>query len=180
MLNYLKKNKKLKVGILGGSFDPPHRGHLHIANLAVKRLGLDYLIFIITERNPFKKKASISLKNRLKLTKQLVSKFKKKMKVEYLESNKKNKFSYYLIRNLLKININTSFYLIMGADCFINFNKWYKWRKIGEISKIIIFDRIGFSNKALNCIAAKKLNKKAWYFYSEKKINISSSKLRKI
>ena len=64
MLNYLKKNKKLKVGILGGSFDPPHRGHLHIANLAVKRLGLDYLIFIITERNPFKKKASISLKNR--------------------------------------------------------------------------------------------------------------------
>ena len=180
MLSYLKKNKKLKVGILGGSFDPPHEGHLHIANLAIKRLKLDYLIFVVTKKNPFKKKPTISVKNRIKLTKQLIDKFKKKMKVEFLETNNKNKYSYYLIKNLSKINIKNSFYLIMGADCFIKFHKWYKWKKITEISKIAIFDRAEFTHKALNSIAAKKLNKNVWRFYSEKKINISSSKLRKI
>ena len=99
MLNYLKKNKNLKVGILGGSFDPPHKGHLHIAKLAIKRLELDYLIFVITKKNPFKKTPTINVKNRIKLTKQLVSKFKVKMKVEFLETNNKNKYSYYLIKN---------------------------------------------------------------------------------
>ena len=68
----------------------------------------------------------------------------------------------------------------MGADSFVNFHKWYKWKKIPKIAKIIIFDRETYSITAMNSIASKKLKKKEWDFIQFKKINFSSSKIKKI
>ena len=59
------KNKKIKIGILGGSFDPPHLGHLKISKFAIKKLGLDKLIWIITKKNPFKKKPHYNINKRI-------------------------------------------------------------------------------------------------------------------
>ena len=56
------KNIEKKIGIFGGSFDPPHRGHIQIARLSLKKLKLKYLIWAITKRNPLKEKPMLSLK----------------------------------------------------------------------------------------------------------------------
>jgi len=68
----------------------------------------------------------------------------------------------------------------MGADNLINFHKWQKWKKIVEICKILVFDRTGFKRKSLKSISFKRLNKKGLKFINFKKVDISSSKLRKI
>ena len=67
----------------------------------------------------------------------------------------------------------------MGADNLINFHKWKNWQKIPRLAKIVIFARTNYKTKALNSIASQKLNKKDWLYINSKKINISSSLIRK-
>ena len=61
----------------------------------------------------------------------------------------------------------------------INLHKWSKWQKIPKLAKIVVFARLGYSTKALNSIAAKRLDKKDWMYINSKKMNISSSLIRK-
>ena len=68
----------------------------------------------------------------------------------------------------------------MGADNLINFHKWYKWKKIAQLPKIINFARPGFSKKTLVCTALKILDKQDWIYIKSTKLNISSTKLKKI
>ena len=68
----------------------------------------------------------------------------------------------------------------MGADNLINFHKWYKWKEISKKCKILVFDRHGFKKKSFNSSAFKHLVKKNLDFIEFKKVNISSSQLRKI
>ena len=81
---------------------------------------------------------------------------------------------------LRKKNKKVKFFFLMGADNLINFHKWHNWKKIPKLAKIIIFARPKFSLKALNSVAAKKLNKQDWFYSNYTKLNISSSKLKKI
>ena len=67
MLKLSKKN--IKIGILGGTFDPPHIGHLYISKIALKKLKLSKLIWAVTKRNPLKKKPYLDVKTRIKLSK---------------------------------------------------------------------------------------------------------------
>ena len=68
----------------------------------------------------------------------------------------------------------------MGADNLVNFHKWHKWKQILKKSNVIVFDRHGYKKKSLNSKAYKGLNEKQVTFVQFKKVNISSSKLRKI
>ncbi len=68
----------------------------------------------------------------------------------------------------------------MGADNLINFHKWYKWKQILKKSNIIVFDRSGYKKKSLNSKAYKSTNETQVTFVEFNKVNISSSKLRKI
>ena len=68
----------------------------------------------------------------------------------------------------------------MGADNLIKFHKWYKWKQIPSVAKIVIFSRKGYSVKALNSTAAKMLKKNDWVYVNSKNVNISSSLIRKI
>ena len=68
----------------------------------------------------------------------------------------------------------------MGADNLINFHKWHKWRSISQKCNILVFDRQGFKSKSLKSITFKQVNKKKLTFIKLKKVNISSSQLRKI
>ena len=179
MLNYLKR-KKIKIGILGGSFDPPHKGHLAITNIAIKKLNLDLVIWLLTKKNPFKKKPYFSIKKRIKLSKTITKKRERKINIEYLDNIIDSSHTYDLLNFIKKFNSNLNIFFLMGADSFVNFHKWYKWKKIPKIAKIIIFDRETYSITAMNSIASKKLKKKEWDFIQFKKINFSSSKIKKI
>ena len=68
----------------------------------------------------------------------------------------------------------------MGADNLINFHKWHKWKKITQLAKIIIFARPGFLKKTFACEALKTLDKQDWIYIKSTKLNISSTKLKKI
>ena len=68
----------------------------------------------------------------------------------------------------------------MGADNLINFHKWYRWKTIINMCKIIVFDRHGYKKKSLNSKAFKSINGKNLNFVEFNKVNISSSQLRKI
>ena len=71
-----KKNYK-KIGILGGTFDPPHLGHLNISKIALTKLKLDIIIWLVAKRNPLKKKPYLSTKIRINLIKDII-KYEKK------------------------------------------------------------------------------------------------------
>ena len=76
----MKKNNKrdyIKIGILGGTFDPPHKGHLYISKIALKKLRLKKILWAITKKNPFKKNPMFSLKKRVFLSKKIVKNNKK-------------------------------------------------------------------------------------------------------
>ena len=67
-----KKNKLIKnIGLLGGSFDPPHKGHVTISLVAKRKFKLNYIIWAITKKSPFKKRSSFSLNERIKMSKKL-------------------------------------------------------------------------------------------------------------
>jgi nicotinate-nucleotide adenylyltransferase len=178
-LNYLKR-KNLRIGLLGGSFDPPHKGHVTISNISIKKLNLHYLTWVVSKKNPFKKKPVSNVKSRIKLSKKITKNVKKKVKVEYFDKLVNSSKSYDLLKFLKKFNKSSKYFFIIGADNFINFHKWYKWKEIPKFAKIVVFDRENYSKKALNSIASKKLRKRDWEFIFFKKINISSSKIRKI
>tara|TARA_B100000579_G_scaffold415175_1_gene409539 strand:- start:15 stop:536 length:522 start_codon:yes stop_codon:yes gene_type:complete len=173
----LKKN--LKIGILGGTFDPAHKGHLAISRESKKRFKLNYVIWAITKKNPFKKKSSLNLKLRINLAKKITKK-EKFIKVEFYEKKIKSNKTISLINYLKKNNKKINIYFIIGADNLINFHKWYKWQSISQKCNIVVFDRQGYKIKSLKSVTYKLLNKKKLSFINFKKINISSSKLRKI
>ena len=79
------KIKKVKIGILGGSFDPPHVGHLTISKVALKRLNLKSIIWAITNQNPFKEKSENDLKKRINICKKIIGK-NKSIKVKFFEN----------------------------------------------------------------------------------------------
>ena len=170
--------KKKKIGILGGSFDPAHKGHLVISKEAAKRFGLKKVVWAITKKNPFKKKSSHSLSNRIKNCKKIIKKIKF-IEVKFFEKRIKSNKTINLI-NLFTKNKKNEVYFIMGADNLINFHKWHKWKIISKKCYIVVFDRYGYKKKSLNSKSYKSLNKQKLKFIDFNKVNISSSQLRKI
>tara|TARA_B110000116_G_scaffold240136_1_gene227989 strand:+ start:153 stop:683 length:531 start_codon:yes stop_codon:yes gene_type:complete len=174
-----KQINKLKIGLLGGSFNPAHNGHLEISKIAFKKFNLDYVLWAITKKNPFKLKYKISLSKRLLFAKNL-AKNNKFIKVKFFEEETNSIRTIDLVKYLKTKNPSIKIYFIMGADSLISLNKWKKWKEILKFCNILVFDRYGYKTKALKSTAAKYMNKKKWSFIKFKTINISSSKIRKI
>ena len=169
---------KKKIGVLGGTFDPAHKGHLTISKIAKKKYSLDYIVWAITKKNPFKKEASLNLNKRINFAKKITKK-QKFIKIKFYENKIKSNKTINLI-NYLRRNKKLNIYFIMGADNLIKFHKWHKWKLISKRCNILVFDRQGYMAKSLRSITFKQLNKKKLEFIKFKKVNISSSKLRKI
>ena len=171
-------NKKIKVGILGGSFDPAHKGHLAISKEAKKRFNLERIIWAITKKNPFKAESETLLSKRIKDCKEIIG-TNSFIKVKFYENIIKSNKTIDLI-NYLKKNKNIEIFFLMGADNLINFHKWFKSELISQKCNIIVFDRHGYKKNSLKSKTFKKLNNKTLTFVEFEKVNISSSQLRKI
>ena len=169
---------KSKIGVLGGSFDPAHKGHLAISKKAIQTYKLKKIIWAITLKNPLKKKNNTSISKRIQSCKKII-KINNFIKIKFYENIIKSNKTIDLI-NYLKKTTKSEIYFLMGADNLINFHKWYKWKTISKKCKIIVFDRHGYKKKSLNSISYKRLNRKSLKFIEFNKVNISSSQLRKI
>ncbi len=164
---------------MGGTFDPPHKGHIKISKEAKIKFNLSKIFWAVTKKNPFKKKTSLSLKERIKFSKKINLK-NKYIIVDCYENKIKSNKTIDLIKYFKKKFKNSKIFFIMGADNLIDFHKWEKWEKIALACKILVFDRNGYKSKSFKSISFKKFNKKGLEFINFKKVNISSSKLRKI
>jgi len=171
-------NIKIKIGLLGGSFDPAHKGHLAISKEAKKRFKLKKIIWAITKKNPFKKKSKTSIAQRIKYCKKIIG-ANSFIKIKFYEKIIKSNKTINLI-NHLKKNKNIKIYFLMGADNLINFHKWYKSKLISKKCNILVFDRHGYKKNSLESKTFKQLNKTSLEFIEFNKVNISSSQLRKI
>ena len=169
---------KDNIGILGGSFDPAHKGHLAISKEAKKKLKLKKIIWAITKKNPMKRKSNTKITERIKRCKKII-KANTFIEIKFFEKIIKSNKTVNLI-NYLKKKYKFEIYFLMGADNLINFHRWHKWKIISQNCKIIVFDRQGYKKKSLNSISFKRLNGKSLNFIKFKKVNISSSQLRKI
>ena len=178
MQKLFKKNHK-KIGILGGTFDPAHKGHLEISKQAKKKYKLNYIIWAITKKNPFKKKSKTKLITRIKFAKKIIG-FNKFIKIRFYENTIRSNKTIDLISHIKRKNDMLDLYFIMGADNLINFHRWHKWKSISQKCNILVFDRQGYKAKSLKSITFKRLNQKSLDFIKFKKVNISSSQLRKI
>ena len=170
--------KKLNIGVLGGSFDPAHKGHLAISKEAKKRFNLKKIIWAITKKNPFKDESKTTLSKRIKDCKKTIG-LNPFIKVKFYEDIIRSNKTIDLI-NYLKKNDSIEIYFLMGADNLINFHKWNKSKSISQKCNILVFDRHGYKKNSLKSKTFKSLNKDNLTFIEFKKVNISSSQLRKI
>jgi|TARA_B110000971_G_scaffold15051_1_gene13923 nicotinate-nucleotide adenylyltransferase len=171
------KPKKVKIGILGGTFDPAHKGHLEISKQARKRFELKSIIWAITKKNPFKNESKSSLRSRTQFAKKLIGR-NNYIKIKFYEKKIASNRTIDLIKHINR-DKNFDIYFIIGADNLINFHKWYKWKSIIKICNILVFDRLGYKAKSLKSVTFNDSNNKLT-FINFKKVNISSSQLRKV
>ena len=181
------------IGLLGGSFDPPHRGHLYISLEAKKILQLDGIWWLVTPKNPLKISKPATYKERIHNCKTITKRHP--IKIKEIEKKIKSTYSFQTIDFLQNNYKNINFFWLMGADNLINFHYWQKWRDIFSSIPIVIFRRHGYNVKALKSITLKTfnnfkisdkpLNKKkfttlpAWTWIDNKEIKISSTEIRK-
>ena len=169
---------KKKIGILGGTFDPPHNGHLTISKFSINKLKLKQVIWAITKKNPFKKKPLISLEKRILLCRKIIKR-NNKIKVKSYDDIVKSSETINLINFLKKRDKNVEYFFLMGSDNLINLHRWKKWRELSRKCRITVFPRRGYVANSLNSKLFRSLNMDDVLFLKSKMLNISSSKIRK-
>ena len=168
--------QKKYVGILGGSFDPAHKGHLGISKIAIKKLKLKKIYWVITKKNPFKNKTFYSLDERVNYANK-ISKSQKKIFTIYLENIVKSSRTIDIVNYFIKKKNIKNIYFIIGSDNLIRFHKWKSWEKIVKLVKLVVFSRKGYDRKGMKSIVVKNYKNKI-VFIKNKPIVISSTQLK--
>ncbi len=142
----MKKANSKNIGILGGTFDPPHKGHIKISLEAKKKFYLSKIYWAVTKKNPFKEETVLTLKQRINYSKKINIK-NQFIKVDCYEKKINSNKTIDLIKYFKRKYKTSKIYFIMGADNLVNFHKWKSWKKITNISEILVFDRNGYKKK---------------------------------
>ena len=182
-----------KIGLLGGSFDPPHKGHLYISLEAKKLLKLNEVWWLVTPQNPLKISEPTTYKERIKNCCKITRGHP--IKITEIEKKIESSYSYQSINFIQNHYKNIKFFWLMGADNLINFHMWQNWREIFHDISIVVFKRHGYNIPALNSLATKtflqhqikasSINQShfsqlpSWTWVSNREIKISSSEIRK-
>jgi nicotinate-nucleotide adenylyltransferase len=168
--------QKKYIGILGGSFDPVHKGHLGISKIAIRKFKLKKIYWVVTKKNPFKNKTFYSLDERVKLAKK-ISKTQKKIQVLHLENIIKSSRTIDMVNYFIRKKNIKNIYFIIGSDNLIRFHKWKSWKKIVKLVKLIVFSRRGYDRKGMKSTVVKNFKNKI-IFVKNKHITISSTQLK--
>ncbi len=184
----------LRIGLLGGSFNPPHLGHLHVARTAMERLALDRLWVLVTPGNPLKSRADLaSLGRRLAATRRLLD--DPRIVVSALEAGFGSPYTWRTVERLAGMAPSVRFVWVMGADNLATFHRWQQWRRIAATVPIAVVDRPDASLAVLHAPAAQALadfrlaeidaptlagrRPPSWVFLHGPRVALSSTELRR-
>lgn len=191
--NVLKLAPGQKVGLLGGSFDPPHQGHVHISKVARQKFGLDRVIWLVSPGNPLKSRPPAPISQRLQASRDILgpSPYFGASDVEVLLGTR---YTAQTLASICHAFPDVSFTWLMGADNLVQFHRWDRWRDIANTVPIGIIARPARRVAARHSIAAKVLHAHripernshllgqaqapAWCFVNCPMINLSSTQLR--
>ena len=169
--------QKKYIGLLGGSFDPAHKGHLGISKIAIKKLKLKKIYWVITKKNPFKNETFYSLDERINFAKK-ITKTQKKIQTIYLDNIINSSRIIDVINYFKRKKKIQNIFFIIGSDNLIRFHKWKSWKKIVKIVKLIVFSRKGYDKKGMKSTVVKNYKNRI-IFIKNKPISISSTQLKK-
>lgn len=178
------------IGLLGGSFNPAHRAHRHIAEEALNCLSLDSVWLMVSPGNPLKSTAGMAeFEDRLKSADNIAQ--NPHIFATDIEHILGTNRTYDTVLKLIESFPNSHFVWLMGADNMQQFEHWYAWEEIACTLPIAIFDRPEYSNAITDSRFAQKLKKNqvlpaeiynakapAWTFVASKRDQISSSAIR--
>ena len=146
----------MRIGLFGGTFDPPHKAHLGATLLAMKRLGLDRVWWLVTPGNPLKNTSGLApLPQRIAAARALTR--HPRIDVSGIEAVIKTRYSYDTLSWLKRRCPGARFVWIMGADNLRSFHRWQRWREIAKLVPIVVVDRLGPSLYAAASPAAHAL-----------------------
>ncbi len=188
-----------QIGLLGGSFNPAHEGHLYISETALRSLGLDQVWWLVSPQNPLKAEDGMApAKERLASAQKLAR--SRRISVSTFEFELGQTYTANTLIALKRRYPFHRFVWLMGADNLVQIPEWYRWRDIFETVPVAVFDRPGSTFKALSGQAAGLYAKQriypsgfgrpiqdfalhqapAWTFISHTKHKLSSTKIRNL
>lgn len=146
----------MRVGLFGGTFDPPHAAHLGASLLALKRLNLDRLWWLVTPGNPLKDTRGLQpLEKRMAAARELTS--HPRIDVTGLEAVINTRYTYDTLEFLVRRCPGVKFVWVMGADNLRSFSRWQNWRGITKLMPMAVVDRMGSSLYATGACAPQAL-----------------------
>ena len=160
----------MRIGLLGGSFNPAHKGHLYISNEALKKLKLDEIWWLVSPQNPLK---SISAPLKIRLDNARAVAKGHNIRVEDLETRFKTNLTSKTLNHIIKRYSGSNFIWLMGADNLTEINQWFNWKNIFNTMPIAVFNRGVYSYSVINSIAGK------YYFSKLHKTKDSKSIFKK-
>jgi nicotinate-nucleotide adenylyltransferase len=183
----------LRIGLFGGSFNPPHAGHRQASLVALRRLGLDAVWWIVTPGNPLKDNRALPpMEARIAEARRIAD--HPRIHVTGLEAWAGGRYTVDLLRNLVRLAPEARLVWIMGSDNLLQFHRWRGWRRIAATLPIAVIDRPGSTHRAVRAPAAAALGRwrldesdarllptqpaPAWVFLHGPRSHLSSTALR--
>jgi nicotinate-nucleotide adenylyltransferase len=146
------------VGLLGGSFDPAHGGHVHITHEALKRMGLHQVWWLVTPANPLKARQPAPIAERLQRARAVMG--DPRVRITALETQLRTVRTADTLRKLTAIYPGVTFVWLMGADNMVQFHKWGRWRDILQAVPVGVLARPGAGVAARTSVAARIFREK--------------------
>lgn len=150
----------MKIGLFGGSFDPPHKGHLHVSQWAFRQLSVDQVWWLVTTQNPMKNKVSASIEQRVQAAKEFVN--DPRITITCLENHIGFQYTLFTLCYLKQKFVGLKFVWMMGSDNLQSFEHWHQRKQIIKQMPIAVFPRPGFAvstvtNKAKRLLGTNRI-----------------------
>lgn len=146
-----------KIGLLGGSFDPAHKGHVAITRAALRSFGLDEVWWLVSPGNPLKTKGPAPIEARMQAARKVMS--HPKVKITPLESRLGTRYTADTLAALHQLYPQVTFVWLMGSDNMASFHHWQRWQQIAQTTAIGVLARPGSQMAARVSVMARRFAK---------------------